>query len=177
MITVSEGLGGSFGEYFRWRTYEEGMKEIKEKKRPGLLLIHRDWCQTCQNLGRYCRKNIPLIKMSKKFVMISAPNGEEPQDDTYKIGSILESACNLLDGSYFPRIYFINPDGSVNYDIISDPNAEKYQFFYPDAERILDSMKQMIKELKAKRQRKRQQKQRVEVMPDATDSEYLPEDL
>jgi len=84
----------------------------------------------------------------------------------------------LLDGSYFPRIYFINPDGSVNYDIISDPNAEKYQFFYPDAERIIDSMKQMIKELKAKRQRKRAQKEKiVEVAEDVNESVYQEEDL
>ena len=86
---VCEGLGGAFGEYIRWRTYEEGMKEIKEKKRPGMVLIHRSWCETCRNLGRMCRDNIPLIKMSKKFVMISAPNGEEPQDDTFKMGKSL----------------------------------------------------------------------------------------
>ena len=154
------------------------MKEIKEKKRPGLLLIHRDWCKTCQNLGRMCRENIPLIKLSKKFVMISAPNGEELQDDTYKIGFKLMWIALFVDGSYFPRIYFINPDGSVNYDIISDPNAEKYQFFYPDAERIIDSMKQMIKELKAKRQRKRAQKEKkVEVVEDVNESVYQEEDL
>ena len=85
-MALCEGLGGAFGEYIKWRTYEDGMREIKEKKRPGMLLIHRDWCQTCQNLGRMCRDNIPLIRLSKKFVMISAPNGEEPQDDTFKIG-------------------------------------------------------------------------------------------
>lgn len=62
---------------------------------------------------------------------------------------------NNVDGSYFPRIYFINPDGSVNYDIISDPEAEQYQFFYPEPERIVSSMKQHIKELKAKKQRRK----------------------
>ena len=61
----------------------------------------------------------------------------------------------------------------MNYDIIPDPNAEKYQFFYPDAERIIDSMKQMIKELKAKRQRKRAQKEKiVEVAEDVNESVY-----
>ena len=85
---------------------------------------------------------------------------------------------NTIDGSYFPRIYFINPDGSVNYDIISDPNAEKYQFIYPDPERIIDSMKQMIKELKAKRQRKRAQKEKnVEPIEDVNESVYQEEDL
>ena len=66
----------------------------------------------------------------------------------------------------------------MNYDIISDPNAEKYQFFYPDAERIIDSMKQMIKELKAKRQRKRAQKEKkVELTGDVNESVYQEEDL
>lgn len=85
-LTLSEGLGGAFGEYIRWRTYEDGMKEIKEKKRPGLIVIHRDWCSSCQTIGGYCSDDIPLIKMSKKFVMISAPNGEEPQDETFQMG-------------------------------------------------------------------------------------------
>ena len=102
-----------------------------------------------------CRENVPLIKMSKKFVMISAPNGEEPQDDTFRIGMVYHFYVIVIDGSYFPRFYFINPDGSVNYDIISDPDAEKYQFFYPEPERIVSSMKQMIKDLKAKKQRKK----------------------
>ena len=70
-----------------------------------------------------------------------------------------------VDGSYFPRFYFINPDGSVNYDIISDPEAEQYQFFYPEPERIVRSMKQHIKELKAKKQRRkaRMEKMKEEV--------------
>ena len=62
------------------------MKEIKEKKRPGVVLIHREWCSACRTIGRYCYDNIPLIKMSKKFVMISAPAGEEPQDETFQMG-------------------------------------------------------------------------------------------
>ena len=84
---------------------------------------------------------------------------------------------NPPDGSYFPRIYFINPDGSVNYDIISDPNADKYQFFYPDDQRIIDSMKQMIKEVKAKRQRKKAKKEKEEDLKDVNESVYQEEDL
>ena len=64
------------------------MKEIKESKRPGVVLIHRDWCSACKTIGKFCRDDIPLIKMSKKFVMISCPNGEEPQDDTFKMGTL-----------------------------------------------------------------------------------------
>lgn len=90
-MVLSNGLGGYFGEYIRWRSYEEGMKEIKESKRPGVVLIHREWCESCRTIGRYCRDDIPLIKMSKKFVMISCPNGEEPQDDTFKMGN-----CSVL---------------------------------------------------------------------------------
>ena len=87
-VVASEGLGGHFGEYIRWRSYEEGMKEIKEKKRPGLVLIHREWCSACKTIGKYCREDIPLIKMSKKFVMISAPSGEDPLDDTFQMGIV-----------------------------------------------------------------------------------------
>ena len=65
----------------------------------------------------------------------------------------------------------------MNYDIISDPNADKYQFFYPDDQRIIDSMKQMIKEVKAKRQRKKAKKEKEEELKDVNESVYQEEDL
>lgn len=152
------------------------MKEIKEKKRPGVVLIHRDWCSACKTIGRYCREDIPLIRMSKKFVMISAPNGEEPQDETFQMGLLLYLII-IVDGVYFPRLYFINPDGSVNYGIVGDPQAEKYQFYYSTPEQIIDSMKKMIKDLKAKKQRRKARKAAEEAIPENVDENFQVEDL
>ena len=87
-----------------------------------------------------------------------------------------------IDGAYFPRIYFINPDGSVNYDIVGDPQAEKYQFYYSGPEQIITSMKKMITDLKAKKQRRKAQRKLVEEPVEQSvnvivDSEFQEEDL
>ena len=83
----------------------------------------------------------------------------------------------FVDGAYFPRLYFINPDGSVNYDIVGDPQAEKYQFYYSGPEQIVDSMKKMIKDLKAKKQRKKARKIMEEPIRENVDGEFQAEDL
>lgn len=88
----------------------------------------------------------------------------------------LLSSFYHLDGSYFPRLYFINPDGSVNYDIVSDPSAERYQFYYPDPQHIIDAMKRMIKDLKAKKQR-RLARQAAKEVKEVDDSQFMEEDL
>mgnify|MGYP002582436058 FL=1 len=78
-----------------------------------------------------------------------------------------------VDGAYFPRFYFINPDGSVNYDIISNPESTKYQFYYPGPEPLVDAMKRMIKDLKRRKQRKQRKQETVEF----DESQYAAEDL
>ena len=82
-----------------------------------------------------------------------------------------------IDGSYFPRLYFINPDGSVNYDIISNPNIERYQFYYSGPEDIIESMKRMIKDLKLKKQRRLARQAAKEELKDVDDSQFQAEDL
>ena len=72
-----------------------------------------------------------------------------------------------------PRFYFINPDGSVNYDIISNPESTKYQFYYPGPEPLVDAMKRMIKDLKRRKQRKQRKQETVEF----DESQYAAEDL
>ena len=84
----------------------------------------------------------------------------------------------LVDGAYFPRIYFINPDGSVNYDIVGNPQAEKYQFYYSGPEHIISSMKKMITDLKAKKKRRKARKAAEEVVNNENvDNEFQEEDL
>lgn len=64
----------------------------------------------------------------------------------------------------------------MNYDVVGNPQAEKYQFYYSGPEQIVDSMKKMIKDLKAKKQRKAR-KSMEEPILENVDSEFQAEDL
>ena len=50
----------------------------------------------------------------------------------------------------------------MNYDIISNPESTKYQFYYPGPEPLVDAMKRMIKDLKRRKQRKQRKQETVE---------------
>ena len=87
--------------------------------------------------------------------------------------------CNIhcADGAYFPRFYFINPDGSVNYDIVSNPDSTTYQFYYPGPEPLVDAMKRMIKDLKSKKHRKQARMEKKQEEIEVDESQFAAEDL
>ena len=65
----------------------------------------------------------------------------------------------------------------MNYDIVSNPNIERYQFYYSGPEDIIDAMKRMIKDLKLKKQRRLARQAAKEELTDVDDSQFQAEDL
>ena len=84
----------------------------------------------------------------------------------------------IFTGAAVAIITPMNQDGSVNYDIVGNPQAEKYQFYYSGPEQIISSMKKMITDLKAKKQRRKARKAAEEVViNENVDNEFQEEDL
>lgn len=72
----------------QWKSYEEGIQEIEEKNKPGIVLIHYSTCPACIHVKNIMESSEKIEKLSEKFVMISCENGKEPRDITYKGGTI-----------------------------------------------------------------------------------------
>ena len=60
------------GEAIDWKTYEDGIRQIRETEKPGFLLIYNPACPACQTLDRTFKNSKLIQELSKEFVMIRA---------------------------------------------------------------------------------------------------------
>lgn len=82
--------GKYFGEEYNWKPFKEGLKEICETKKPGIILIGKDWCETCKKTGVKFQNDKELLELSRNFVMISCYDNEEPDFDEFRPGRDFE---------------------------------------------------------------------------------------
>jgi thiol:disulfide interchange protein len=104
-----------------WRSYEEGLKEAKEQKKPICLVFYTDWCPHCTNYSRVFH-DARIVEKSKSFVMVRL-NKEQNAELSKKYSP---------DGEYIPRTYFLAPDGTLNESVTEQrPN---YKYFYSESQ-------------------------------------------
>ena len=53
----------------------------------------------------------------------------------------------MLDGSYYPRIFFIDSDGNIDYSIANGPENKIYRYFYSSVEACKENMRELLKKL------------------------------
>lgn len=88
----------------RWRTYQDGMREIGQRGRPGVLVFFTEWCPHCKTYSRVFH-DPEIVALSRSFVMIRVDRDEE-------------DALNTLyakGGAYVPRTLFLKKDRAVDW--------------------------------------------------------------
>ena len=104
-----------------WRSYEDGLKQAKEQKKPICLIFYTDWCPHCTNYSKVFH-DARIVEKSKSFVMIRL-NKEQNAELSKKYSP---------DGEYIPRTYFLAPDGTLNESLTEQrPN---YKYFYSESQ-------------------------------------------
>lgn len=121
----------------KWRSYEDGLAEAKQSKKPILLIFYTEWCPHCTNYSKVFH-DPKVVAKSKDFVMIRLDS-----DQNKELGKQY-----AVDGSYIPRTYFLSSSGTL------DPNIhaprDKFKYFYDEKnpESILAGMDAALKQLK-----------------------------
>ena len=54
----------------------------------------------------------------------------------------------MLDGSYYPRILFIDSAGNIDYSIANGPENQIYRYFYSSVEACKENMRELLKKCK-----------------------------
>lgn len=104
-----------------WRSYEDGLKEAKEQKKPVCLIFYTDWCPHCSNYSKVFH-DPRIVEKSKSFVMIHL-NKDQNAELSKKYAP---------DGEYIPRTYFLAPDGTLDESLTEQrPN---YKYFYSESD-------------------------------------------
>lgn len=75
-----------------WRSFEDGLSEMAETGKPGLLVLHADWCLECRNY-RQLFAEPDVVGYAAEFVFMLADIDAQPD---------LQQRFNF-DGDYIPR--------------------------------------------------------------------------
>lgn len=106
------------------------LDEAKRQQKPIMLIIHKTWCPACKQMRRKFEASAEIEALSEYFVMADAEDDDEPTDERY-----------APNGSYSPRILFVNPENGNLYPITNpaptDPNSPH---FYGSATEVVRGM-------------------------------------
>ncbi|KXJ18963.1 thioredoxin domain-containing protein 12 [Exaiptasia diaphana] len=125
-----------WGDHIDWKTLEEGKLEAQNSRKPMMIVVHKSWCGACKALKPRFSTSSEIADLSRKFVMVNLEDEEEPKDQQYHI-----------DGSYIPRIFFLDSFGVVQKDITNKGGNPSYRYFYSNAESIVTSMKTALEQM------------------------------
>lgn len=132
-----------FGNEINWKSFREGLQEISEYHKPGIILIGKQWCPSCKKIGLKFQSDKELIELSRNFVMISCYDDEEPDYDDFRPG-IAQKAIFNVDGVYYPRFFFVDRNGTIDYSVSSGKAGELYRYFYSSVDTFKDRMRQLL---------------------------------
>lgn len=116
---AAHGSTMEFVDKIGWRTWEEGKAEAAKQGKPIFLLVYADWCPKCRALAPvFADREIEAL--AERYVMVR--QNADADDAAW-----LESDLGEY-GSYVPRIFFFESNGTVRADVTS--GHAKYPYFY-----------------------------------------------
>merc|ERR1711971_220339 len=126
-----------FGETINWIDYDAA---IADTSRPTLVILHKSWCGACKSLKPKVAQSSELEQLSGKFSMVNA--NEE--------NSIHNLELFKIDGSYIPRVFFLNHEGQVLSEITNANGNPNYKYYHYQVSTILESMQKVLKDFPVK---------------------------
>jgi protein-disulfide reductase (glutathione) len=129
-----------FGQQIKWFEYEDGLREAKKSNKPSMLVFYNDYCQFSSFMIKQIHESQTVIDLSKKFAMIKI--GED------KLATVKDKERFDLDGTYTPKILFMDPDQNIFPDINNTDTAyPQTLYYYGDAATIENAMSAAIKRI------------------------------
>eukprot|EP00039_Didymoeca_costata_P018679 m.334519 g.334519 ORF g.334519 m.334519 type:complete len:154 (+) comp17371_c0_seq1:48-509(+) len=130
--SASDGPDHGWHNDIEWHTFTDAKNVAKETGKPIMLIIHKTWCGACKALKPKFSSSEQVANLAKNFVMVNTEDDEEPTDSQF-----------APDGSYIPRILFMNTEGEVQKDLTA-PGRDKYLYYFHDADTVVKGMENAI---------------------------------
>ena len=124
-----------FAGPIRWLDYQQGLKAASGHKKNVLLFLHTDSCPKCTLQGESFKTNRDLQKLAKDLIMVEVNGGTAPMDVVNRYARF---------GNYYPRIVFLQSDGTPMDSIISANPSFPYYFQPSRPEVLIEAMKKAI---------------------------------
>ncbi|XP_046849923.1 uncharacterized protein LOC124443513 [Xenia sp. Carnegie-2017] len=137
--TVENDRTKGFGGKIEWTSLNDSYGIAEEFNKPIMMIFHRSWCQFSRDLKEEFAMSLNIAEISKYFVMVNLEDDEIPNDEKYNI-----------DGTYVPRIFFIDSRGNVDIEVINENRRDKKaKYFYQHGIDVVASMKKVVIKLPA----------------------------
>ena len=116
-------------EQIDWKPYDEGMAIAKRDNKPVVLVFYTSWCAHCKNYSRVF-DDPRVTERSHDFVMIRLDaDANEAVARKYH-----------PDGTYVPRTFILQPDGSIDPEGHADNPRYAHFFDEKNPQSILAAM-------------------------------------
>ncbi|XP_018598576.1 anterior gradient protein 3-like [Scleropages formosus] len=123
-------LSRGWGDEITWvQTYEEGLTKMKQSQKPLMVIHHKEDCPYSQALKKAFAADKAVQKMAQEdFVMLNVVH--ETWDKHL-----------ASDGTYVPRIVFVDPSMKVRVDIVGKYGNRLYAYQADNVDTLLNNMK------------------------------------
>ncbi|XP_066927374.1 uncharacterized protein [Clytia hemisphaerica] len=124
--TLSPGKRLLSNSGLKWNNINAALEEAKESQKPIMFLVHRTTCPACKATIKMIVRDEEFKEKSQGFILADI---EDDVDD--------ELADSFdIDGTYVPRIYFLDPEGKIWKDLWNVGTSyldNKFYFFESSA--------------------------------------------
>lgn len=128
---VATAPANGFGDKIAWRGLDEGLREAAAEGRPILLVVHAAWCPRCKEL-KPSFFDPTLAALSDNFVMINVDQDAEPASLKF-----------APDGTYIPRVVFLDPQGQVDRELLN-AGRKRFKYFYTRHDDLVGNMRRAL---------------------------------
>jgi len=115
----------------KWNTIESALEQSKTSKKPIMFLVHRTTCPACKATIKMITRDEKFKEKSEGFILADVEDDvEEELADSFDV-----------DGTYVPRLYFLDPEGKIWKDLWNvGTNYLDNKFYFFEAGSIYRAM-------------------------------------
>lgn len=124
--------GGGWGDNVNWApSLANALEQAAATQKPIVAIISKSYCGACKALKPLIAASSAFAQVANSdFIAVSLTDDDEPKGAEY-----------APDGGYIPRVLFLSPEGKVEKSLINaGRKGAQYQFFYTDAESLVQTM-------------------------------------
>jgi hypothetical protein len=113
------------------------------ENKPMLVLFSKTYCGACKRLKESWAgaTEDAIAELSADFVMVHLNDDDDAQAPAH---------VSPQGHGYIPRAFFLEAGGdTVRHELINEKISDKYKYFYPSADALMQRMKSALPELSA----------------------------
>ena len=121
-----------FNDDIRWLSLRDGLEQAATTGNPLMLVVHTSWCGRCKELKPVFH-GAAVTELSQRFVMVNVDQDVVPESTAYG-----------PDGTYVPRVMFLDPATGQVDESLKNPTRPRYHYYYQPGDDLEGMMRKAL---------------------------------